>query len=122
MAQRFQYLVIYYSPDIVRSARINLGVILLTPTAKTPAVRFISDWQRIQSLHLDGDIEVVQAICRDIEHQVKRGDAEEIVRVMEDSFSNAIQVSARLDCESVDPDEAMNTLASLYLTNRESEA
>jgi hypothetical protein len=116
MAQHFQYLVIYYSPDTLRGAKINLGLILLAAVAEETAVRFISDWQRIHSLHPDGDIEVVKAICRDIEQQVKRGDAAEIVRMMEDSFSNTIQVSARMDCVGRDPDEAMNTLTVLYLT------
>jgi hypothetical protein len=117
MEQHFQYLVIYYVPDVLGSARINLGVILFAPNAKTPGVRFISDWRRIQSLHPEGDLNVIQAICRDIEQRVRAGDAEEVVRVMEDSFSNAVQVSARMNCESQDSDQAMNNLAAIYLTN-----
>jgi hypothetical protein len=34
---------------------------------------------------------------------------------MEDSFSNTIQVSARMECETGDPEEAMSSLAALYL-------
>lgn len=114
VTQQLQYFVIYYSPaGVFGSARINLGVVLLAQDASD--VRFIDDWGRVQSLQPDADIELFQAMCREIEERIKHGNADEMIRVIEDSFSNMIQVSERMECQADDPVRAMNDLASEYL-------
>lgn len=113
MTQQLQYFVIYYSPRVFESARVNLGVVLLAQDASD--VRFIDDWGRVQRLHPDADVELFQAMCREIEERIKHGNADEMIRVMEDSFSNMIQVSERMECQADDPVRAMNDLAAEYL-------
>ncbi|MGA8762073.1 MAG: DUF3037 domain-containing protein [Candidatus Sulfotelmatobacter sp.] len=115
MTRNLQYFVVYYFPGIVGSARINLGVVLVTPDEKMSHVRFIDDWERVKSLEPDTDIELFRAICSDIEERIKHGGAKEMIRVMEDTFSNVIQVSDRMEYEADDPVRAMNDLASKYL-------
>lgn len=114
MAPLLEYFIVFYAPEALGNTRINLGIVLLCPDGKA-SVRFVSDWKRIQDLQPDSDIEMVRAICNDIEKQIKNQNAHEIVRIMEDSFSNEIQLSERMQCQTNDQVEVMNGLAVRYL-------
>lgn len=104
---------IYYSPTALGFARLPLGVVLIDPVIKARAVRFIKDWDRVKHLDRHADLEVIRAICRDVEERIQSEDAEEIIRVMEDSFSDAICVSDRAAVYAGDdPDQTMNELAN----------
>lgn len=115
MKQQLQYFVIYYCSELPRNARVNLGVVLLAQAGNASDVRLIDDWERVQRLQPDADIELFRAICRDIEERIKHGNADEMIQLMEDSFSSAIQVSKRMEYQADDPVRAMNDLAAAYL-------
>jgi hypothetical protein len=114
MTQRLQYFVIFYSPEIVKNVRINLGLVVLAPDPKATCVCFVSDWDKVRHVWPDAEIELLRATCCEIEARIKAGD-EEIIRVMEDSFSNVIQVSDRMDYFADDPIRAMDELAEVHL-------
>jgi Protein of unknown function (DUF3037) len=115
MTQRLQYVVVTYSPYALETLRINLGVVLWAPESKATDVRFADDWTRVRNLDPDADIEVLRATCRDIERHIRQGDAGDIIRLMEDSFSNAIQISPRMEYASENPIRAMDELAAAHL-------
>jgi hypothetical protein len=115
MANCLQYFVIYYSPNALGRGKINLGVVLLDLATKNNSVRFIRNWERVQSFHPDGDIELLQAICREIEERINGGDAENIIRLMEDSFSNDIQISERMEYHGSDVRSTMIDLVTTHL-------
>jgi len=117
MTQRLQYFVVFYSPG-AGNLRVNLGVVLLGADSEAKDVRFAQDWDWVHNICPDADLGLLSATCREIEKRIKHGDAEEMIRLMEDSFSNAIQISDRIEYLTDNPSCAMHELAALLLSRR----
>jgi hypothetical protein len=67
------------------------------------------------SLDPQADVEMLQAVERDIRRQiVDTHDREVLIRKLQDSFSNTIQLTAMKACETEEPQAEMETLAKLY--------
>ena len=115
MVQHLQYFVVSYSPEAIGNVQINLGVVLIAPDAKLIDARFVDDWGKVRLLRPRADIGLLRAICLDIQERIKHGDAEEIIRIMEDSFSNTIRVSERMEYDSDNPVRALDELATAHL-------
>jgi Protein of unknown function (DUF3037) len=115
MPRQLQFFTIRYSPNIVTGKFINIAVVLLDPSGDFCGVRFISDWQRVRDFDPDADIEMLEALGRDIEGKFGRGEGEEILKTMEDSFSNAVQLSPGMVCLVEDPANEIEKLASSHL-------
>jgi len=68
-------------------------VILFDPSGGFCGVRFVSDWRPVRAFDPAADIEMLEALGREIEGQFRSGKGEEMLKSMDDSFSNAIQLS-----------------------------
>src|SRR5262249_2632143 len=68
-------------------------------------------------LNSEADIEVLEAVHSDIRQLFAAGGSgrEQIVKVINDSFSNTIQLSPRKACVTTSPQEEIEKLAKLYL-------
>jgi Protein of unknown function (DUF3037) len=95
MAHQCQYFVLYYLPTATGAARIPLAVVLIDSVKRDYSMRFIKNWDRVKLLDRDADVEVIRGICRDVEERIQHEDADEFIRVMEESYSNSICVSDR---------------------------
>jgi Protein of unknown function (DUF3037) len=117
--RRLEFFVLRYAPDTISDEFMNIGIVLLDPTALLTGfcdARFIADWQRVESFDEDADIEMLRATASDIEEQLKTPVCREyLLRMMEDSFSNAIQLSPRRECVTEDPSSEIESLAHRYL-------
>ena len=71
--------------------------------------------ERVRCLDPQADIEMLEALERDIRLQL-RGirDREALLRKLEESFSNVIQLSPTKACLTEDPAKEIETLAKLY--------
>jgi len=111
-----RFFVLRYAPDAVKNEFINVGLVLLPP-AGSAQVRFTRDWSRVLCLDPEADVEMLQALEKDLRDQLREmnGDHDLILRRIQDSFSNAIQPSEFQACLAASPVTEADELARLYL-------
>ena len=118
MAERVpcRFFVLRYAPDAVKNEFINVGLVLLPP-AGGAQVRFTHDWSRVLCLDPEADVEMLQALENDLRNQLREmnGDRDLFLRRIQDSFSNAIQMSDFQGCLASSAVDEADELARLYL-------
>ena len=112
-----EFFLLQYVPNTVRDEAVNIGVVLTKPGgAELIDARFARDWNRVLALDSDADVEVLQALAREIQNEIQLRRGALWLQRMKDSFSNA---AARLSdgriCETDAPARKMNELASVCL-------
>jgi hypothetical protein len=116
--RQFEFFVLRYVPDAVKEEFVNIGVVMFEPGANGQGfadVRFTRDWRRIWCLDPQADIEMLEALERDIRRQVvDTHDRETLIRRLQDSFSNTIQVTPTKACLAEEPSAEIEYLARLY--------
>jgi hypothetical protein len=116
--RQLEFFVLRYMPDAVKEEFVNIGLVMFEPVANGNGfadVRFRRDWRRVWCLDPDADVEMLQALERDIRKQIlNTHDREMLVRKLQDSFSNTIQVTAMKGCEAEEPQAEIEALARLY--------
>jgi hypothetical protein len=116
--RQLEFFLLRYVPDAVKDEFVNIGVVMIEPAlngAGFADVRFTRDWRRVRCLDPQADIEMLEAIEREIRSQL--GEARErsvLLRRLEDSFSNVIQFSAMKGCLTEEPAKEIEMLARLY--------
>ncbi|HYM76919.1 MAG TPA: DUF3037 domain-containing protein [Candidatus Dormibacteraeota bacterium] len=99
MAERrkLEFFLLRYVPDAVKGEFVNFGLLALESGPEGAAlvdVRFTKDWNRVQCLDPQVDLDVLEALQREIRQEIgQTRDRAALLRRMEDSFSNVIQVS-----------------------------
>src|ERR1700682_5309954 len=121
MAERkkLEFFLLRYVPDAVKDEFVNIGVVMVEPGgngAGFAEVRFTRDWRRVRCLDPQADVEMLAALERDIRGQLgTTQDRAILLRRLEDSFSNVIQLSPAKGCLAEDPVVEIETMASLFL-------
>ncbi|HWR34732.1 MAG TPA: DUF3037 domain-containing protein [Clostridia bacterium] len=115
-----EFFLLRYVPDAVKNEFVNVGVVLVEASGDGPAfadVRFTKDWKRVRCLDPDVDLEMLEALEAEIRERLAEGAAgrEWLVKRMEDSFSNAIQLSPTKAVLAHSPQEEIARLAQIYL-------
>jgi hypothetical protein len=116
--RQLEFFLLRYVPDAVKEEFVNIGVVMVEPTANGAGfvdVRFTRDWRRVRCLDPQVDVEMLEALERDIRSQL--GDVHErgvLLRRLEDSFSNMIQLSPAKGCLAEEPRKEIEILAGLY--------
>lgn len=94
---RLEFFVLRYVPDAVKGEFVNFGLMALEDGpdgSRLLDVRLTKDWGRVQCLDPQVDIEVLQALEREIGQEVGQAwERAALLRKMEDSFSSLIQIS-----------------------------
>ena len=96
-----EFFLLRYVPDAVKDEFVNLGVVLYEPGKAGSAqagfadVRFTRDWRRVRCLDPDVDVEMLEALEREIRERLAEGgnSREWLLSRMEDTFSNAIRLT-----------------------------
>jgi hypothetical protein len=95
--RQLEFFLLRYVPDAVKGEFVNFGVMALAngPNgAELIDVRFTKDWSRVLGLDPQADLEVLFALEKEIRREVGRTKEQvTLLKKMEDSFSNLIQVS-----------------------------
>ena len=106
-------------PDVVKGEFVNFGLAMIETSSSGGSfadVRFTRDWRRVLCFDPQADIEILQALEADIRKRViEVRNCEEIMRVLNDSFSNAIQFTEATGCLSDDPTKEIEEMAKIYL-------
>jgi Protein of unknown function (DUF3037) len=116
--RQLEFFLLRYVPDAVKDEFVNIGVVMTEPGANGSGfadVRFTRDWRRVRCLDPEADIEMLEALEFEIRSQL--GNVPEravLLRKMEDSFSNLIQVSSTKGCLADEPAKEIDVLAKLY--------
>lgn len=95
--RKLEFFLLRYVPDAVKGEFVNFGVLALENSAETSAlvdVRFTKNWGRVQCLDPQVDLDVLEALKREIQREIgQTRDKAVLLRRMEDSFSNLVQIS-----------------------------
>jgi hypothetical protein len=114
--QKCSFFLLRYVPDAVKNEFVNVGLVLL-PEAGRAELRFTRDWSRAKCLDPQADTDLLQALEADLRGQLldANGGRDQILRKMQDSFSNALQPSEFKACLAESPTAEADALAEMYL-------
>ena len=92
-----ELIVLSYFPSLHQ--KLNVAVILVQSEGNHPCeidCRFLQNMQLLSALDPNADIEVLSATFREIKERLRSEEhREQMLRIMEDSFSNCIRISDR---------------------------
>ena len=111
-----------YMPDVVKGEFINVGIVFVQSDFGGAGsfyadVRFTSDYSRVRCLDPGADVEMLRQLEADIRGRLKvpPNKRAELLRQIQDSLSNTIQISEPKACLTSDPAHELDQLAESYL-------
>ena len=126
-----EFFLIRYVPDVVKGEFVNIGVLLReagAPQGARPApetlVRFTRDWSRVRCMDADADIGLLEALEVEMETRLRmvegtpaNGDPvpKPVLAMIEDSFSNSIQMSEARACLAENVAAELELLMKMYV-------
>src|SRR5262249_9438369 len=113
--QKCSFFLLRYVPDAVKNEFVNIGLVLL-PEAGRAELRFTRDWTRAKCLDPQADTDLLEALESDLRGQLDaNAGSDQILRKIQDSFSNALQPSEFKACLAESPAQEADALAEMYL-------
>jgi hypothetical protein len=116
--KKLEFFLLRYVPDAVKDEFVNIGIVMIESSASGAGfadVRFTRDWRRVRCLDPQADVEMLEALERDVREQLgEASDRDKLLHKLDDSFSNLVQVSPTRACLSGEPAQEMEMLAGLY--------
>src|SRR5919109_1239162 len=107
--KQLEFFLLRYVPDAVKAEFVNIGLVAVADGFAD--VRFTRDWRRVRCLDPQADIEMLEALEREIRAQLgERQNREALLKKLQDSFSNVIQLSPTKACLAEEPAREMETL------------
>jgi hypothetical protein len=96
-----EFQLIRYVPDAVKNEFVNSGVVLRSIQSHSlqseaqRAVRFTRDWSRVRCIDPDADIAMLEALELEVGRRLihQEDDAKPVMAILEDSLSNALQIT-----------------------------
>jgi hypothetical protein len=113
-----EFFLIRYVPDAVKGEFVNIGVLLREAAAPGSArVRFTRDWARVRCMDADADIGLLEALESEIDARVRLAstDGKPIVAVIEDTFSNSVQMTEARACLAENVAAELDLLMKMYV-------
>ncbi len=96
--RKLEFFLLRYVPDAVKGEFVNFGLVALENGPEGSSlidVRFTKEWGRVQCLDPQVDLDVLEALRREIQQEIGQiRDKTMLLRRMEDSFSGVVQLSA----------------------------
>lgn len=123
MAERIpcEFFLVRYVPDTVKNEFVNIGVLLREVARPDEArLRLTRDWARVRCMDADADTALLEALEGEVQERLRLGamDFKPMMGVLEDSFSNAVQLSEGRACLAESLPAEMEQLMSLYVETR----
>jgi hypothetical protein len=114
------YVILRYTPDLVRNEWVNIGVLLFDPASGERRLRLIEDQEefaRVRRLHPAADEGLLRGLrddledrLRDARHIVEGGDWQKLLAKWEDTLANALQLAPRKGVYAEDLDAELERL------------
>ena len=127
MAERIpcEFFLIRYVPDVVKGEFTNIGVVLrgAARTASVqsgdgaPLVSFTRDWSRVRCMDGDADIALLESLEAEIAMRLQAPEAglKPVLEMLEDTLSNAVQITPARACLAESLAAEMEQLLRLYV-------
>jgi hypothetical protein len=117
-----EFFLLRYVPDAVKNEFVNIGVVL-TSRDGAAEFRMTRDWSRVRCLDPAADTDMLEAIESELRTRLIAGgdDRALMMKKLDDSFSNLLQLSETKACLAEDPRAEVETLARLYLQSNRRE-
>lgn len=113
-----EFFLLRYVPDAVKEEFVNIGVVMFEPGANGQGfadLRFTRDWRKVWCLDPQADVEMLEALERDFRRQMADvHDREILIRRIQDSYSNVVQVTSVQGCHAAEPAAEIEKLAKIY--------
>jgi hypothetical protein len=113
-----EFSLIRYVPDPVKNEFVNIGVLLRSRgETREAAVRFTRDWSRVRCMDPEVDTAMLEALEGEVQRRLSEvgEDGPPVIGVLEDSFSNAVQVTEAKACLAESFAAEMEGLMRLYV-------
>ncbi|HKO12223.1 MAG TPA: DUF3037 domain-containing protein [Acidobacteriaceae bacterium] len=123
--QQCEFFLVRYVPDPVKNEFVNIGVVLREAAeGGAAAVRFTRDWGRVRCADPDADIAMLEALEAEVRQRLgaQETSGKPLLEVMEDSFSNLIQMTEAKGCLAENMAAEMDALMRLYVEPRKERA
>ena len=96
----FEYCLLHYVPNLLRDKSVSIAVIVFDSSDLENGIRTMicaADWQtKVRILEPDTDVEMLVALLTEIRDRLlSPSQCSDMIRQLEDSFSNAVQISLR---------------------------
>ncbi len=118
MAERrqFEFFLLRYVPNAVREESVNIGLVMTESVEGGNGfadVHFTQDWKRARCLFPDTDVEMLEALGREIRNRIANVQERALlIHEMEERYSNTIQLSPVRQVFAQDPAVEMKNLVS----------
>lgn len=127
VAARFpcEFFLVRYVPDAVRNEFVNIGVVLREAARpETARVRFTRDWSRVRCMDAEADTAMLEALESEMAQRLALGDRDfkPVLGVMQESFSNAVQLSEMRASLAENAAAEMDLLMGMYVEARRERA
>ncbi|MFI5058258.1 MAG: DUF3037 domain-containing protein [Candidatus Acidiferrales bacterium] len=116
----YVYVILRYSPNLVRDEWVNIGVLLFDPASGERRLRLIEDQEefaRVRRLHPAADEGLLRGLrddledrLRDARHTAEGGDWQKLLAKWEDTLSNALQLAPQKGVFAEDLDAELERL------------
>ena len=113
-----EFFLIRYVPDAVKGEFTNIGVLLREAgREENTQVRFTRDWSRVRCMDADADLGLLEALEGELATCLRLGSADHrpVIAVMEDSFSNSLQMTEAHACLAENMVTEMDLLMRMYV-------
>src|SRR6266478_4578336 len=114
------YVILHYTPNLVRDEWVNIGVLLFDPASGERRLRLIEDQEefaRVRRLHPAADEGLLRGLrddledrLRDARHVAEGGDWQKLLAKWDDTLSNALQLAPRKGVFAEDLDAELERL------------
>jgi Protein of unknown function (DUF3037) len=119
------FFLVRYVPDPVRNEFVNIGVLLREAgQPEQTVVRFTQDWARVRCVDPDLDVAMLEGLESELRGKLTEqgAQAQAMMRVLEDSFSNAIQITEAKAYLAESMISGIEELMRLYVEPRKRQA
>jgi hypothetical protein len=117
------FFLVRYVPDPVRNEFVNIGVLLREAgQPEQTVVRFTQDWARVRCVDPDLDVAMLEGLESELRGKLTEQGAQAMMRVLEDSFSNAIQITEAKAYLAESMISGIEELMRLYVEPRKRQA
>jgi hypothetical protein len=119
--RQLEFFLLRYVPNAVKEEFVNIGVVVLESAEGENEnlfadVRFTRNWRGVRCLDPQADLDLLMAIEQDIRGRLAdHSNRTALIKMMEDCFSNTIQLSPVKCCAAENPARELDVLASTYL-------
>jgi hypothetical protein len=114
--RKLEYFLLRYVPDSMREEFVNIGVVMMEvgrDGGGFAGVHFTKDWRRARCLDPNIDIEMLEAVGRDLQQRLN--DVQKralLLQEMMESYSNTVQLSRMEHCLAENPEQELKLLAT----------